>query len=74
MVRRTSGAIRFNIYKFSDELGLTSVEKVISKGDYFIASALFYLESVQRYEYRADTFSFWVPVTARAREFCSNWR
>ena len=42
------------------------------KSNDFVMDALFYFESVQRFEYRV--FSFGVPVTARAREFCSSWR
>ena len=48
------------------------MEKVISKRDDFVVNALFYFEPVQRFEYLSDMFSF--VVTARAREFCSNWR
>ena len=51
MIRRTSGANRFNIYKFSQVLGLRSMEKVISRRDDFIVTALFYFEPVQRFEY-----------------------
>ena len=40
----------------------------------FVVDALFYVEPVQRFEYRNDMFSFWVPVTARTREFCGRWR
>ena len=36
MIRRLSGASRFNIYKFSEVLGLISMEKIISKRDDFI--------------------------------------
>ena len=43
MIRRTSGASRFNIYKFSDVLGLGGMEKVVSKRDDFVVDALFYL-------------------------------
>ena len=73
MIRRTSRASRFNVYKFSEVLLLRSVEKVVCKGDDFIVDTLFYFEPVQRFEYRGARFSFGVPVTARAREFCSNW-
>ena len=74
MIGRTNGASRFNIYTFSEVLGLRSMEKVISKRDDFVVNALFYFESVQRFEYMGDMFSFRVPVTTRAGEFCSNWR
>ena len=74
MIGRTNGASRFNIYTFSEVLGLRSMEKVISKRDDSEVNAFFYFEPVQRFEYRGDMFSFGVPVTARAREFCSKWR
>ena len=48
------------------------MEKVVSKTDDFVVDALFYFEPVSRFEYQGDMFSFGVPVTARAREFCSN--
>ena len=50
------------------------MEKVVSKRYDFAVNVLFYFEPVQRFEYRGDVFSFGVQVTARAREFCSNWR
>ena len=50
------------------------MEKGVGKRDYFVMDALFYFEQVQRFEYRGDMFSFGVPVTARARYFCSSWR
>ena len=59
-----SGSSRFNICKFSELLGLISVE-VISKGDDFIMDALFYFEPVQQLEYMGDMFSF---------RGCSKWR
>ena len=74
MIERTSGASRFNIYKFYEVLGLRYMEKVIGKRDDFVVDALFYFEPVQRFDYRADMFSFGVPVTVRAKEFCSSWR
>ena len=74
MIGRTSGASRFNIDKFSEELGLRAMEKVINKRNDFVEDAFFYFEPVQRFEYRGDRFSFGVPVTARARAFYSNWR
>ena len=55
-------------------LGLRCMEKVIRKRDDFVMGVLFYFEPVQRFEYRNDMFNFGVPVTARAREFCSSWR
>ena len=67
--RRTSGACWFNIYKFSEVLGLLGLEKVISKRDYFVVGTLFYFEPVQKFEYRDDMFSFGAPVAARARAF-----
>ena len=73
MIGRTSGASRFNIYKFSEVLGLRSMEKVINKRDDFVVDALFYFEPVRRFEYSGDMFSFGVPVTGRAREFCKYW-
>ena len=53
---------------------MRSMEKVKSKRDGFVMDALLYFEPVQRFEYRGDVFSFGVPVTVQAREFCSNWR
>ena len=50
------------------------MERIISKRDDFVVDTLFYFKSVQRFEYRGDMFSFGVLVTARAREFCNNWR
>ena len=73
MIRRTSGASRFNIYKFSEVLGLQST-KVISKRDDFVLDVVFYFEPVQKFEYRGNMFSFGVPVIAGAMKFCSNWR
>ena len=69
MIRSTSGASRCNIYKFSQVLGLISMEKIISKRNGFVVDALFYFEPVQRFQCRRDTFSFGVPVTARVRSF-----
>ena len=74
MIRRTSGLSRFNIYKFSEVLGLRSMEKVVTKTN-FVMNALFYFESMQKSEYRGDIFSFFlIPFIARAREVCSNRR
>ena len=64
MIRRMSGASRFNIYKFSEVFGLISMEKVISKKDDFIADVLFYFESVERFDYRVICSVLGVPVTA----------
>ena len=50
MIRSTSGASRFNIYKFSKVLWLISMEEIISKRDNFIVNAHFYFEPVQRFE------------------------
>ena len=50
------------------------MERVVSKGDDFVVDTLFYFKPVQRFGYRGDMFSFGVLVTARAREFCNNWR
>ena len=74
MIGTMSEASRFNIYKFSEVLGWRSMMKVISKREDFVMDALFYFEPMQRFEYRGDKFSFEVPVAARAREFCCNWR
>ena len=73
-IGRTSEASRFNIDKFSEVLRLRYMEKVISKRDDFVVDALFYFEPAHRFECMGDMFSFGVSVTARAREFCSNWR
>ena len=48
MIRRTSVASRFNIYKFSEAVGLISMED-ISKRDYFVTDTLFYFEPVHRF-------------------------
>ena len=53
---------------------MRGMEKVISKKDEFVLDALFYFDPVQRFEYNNDMYFFFVPVTARARELCSNWR
>ena len=58
MIGRTSGASRFNIYKFYEVLGLRDMEKVVGKRDDFAMDALFYFEPVQRFEHRGDMFSF----------------
>ena len=50
------------------------MEKVVGKRDDFVVDALFYFEPVQRFEYRGYMFSFRVPVTVRAREFCCRWK
>ena len=50
------------------------MEKVISERDDLVGNALFYFMSVNRFKYRGDVFSFGVPVSAQAGEFCSNWR
>ena len=59
---------------FCEVLGLRGMEKVVSKRDDFKVDALFYFESVQRFEYRVICSVLRVLVTTRAREFCSNWR
>ena len=61
MIRRTSGASRFNIYKFSEVLGLITMEKIVNKRDDLIEDALIYFEQMQRFEYRGDMFSFKGP-------------
>ena len=58
MIRRISGAMRFDIYRFSELLRFRSMEKTISERDDFIVDVLFYFEPVQRFEYRSDVFSF----------------
>ena len=74
MIGRRSGAKTFNTDKFSEVLGLRGIEKIVSKRNDLVVDALFYFEPLQRFEYRADMFSFRVPDTARTRKFCSNWR
>ena len=77
MIGRTSGACRFNIGKFSEVLELRGMDKVISKRYDFIVDALFCFEPVPRFEYRVICSVLegrGILVTARAREFCSNWR
>ena len=49
MIGKTTGARRFNIYTFSEVLGLRSLKKVIGKRDDFVVDALFYFEPVQRF-------------------------
>ena len=66
MIKRMNGSSRFNIYKLSEELGLRNMKKVIGKRYDFAVDALFYFESVQRFQYSGDMFSLGVPVTARA--------
>ena len=50
------------------------MERIVSKGDDFVVDTFFYFKPVQRFEYRGDMFSFGGLATARAREFCNNWR
>ena len=38
----------------------TVIPLVVSKRDDFVVDVLFYFETVQRFEYRGDMFSFWV--------------
>ena len=57
MIRRTSEAGKFNIYMFSEVLGLRSMEKIISKRVDFMVDALFHFEPLQRFEYWDDMFS-----------------
>ena len=54
MIRRASGTRPFNIYKLSEVFGMRSMEKVISKRNYFVVHALFRFEPVPRFEYRGD--------------------
>ena len=58
MIRRKSGANRFNIYNFSVLMRLNSVLNIISKRDDSIVDALSYFEAVQRFEDRGDILSF----------------
>ena len=44
MIRRTSEASRFNIYKFFSVLGLIKMVKVRSKRNDFVVDVLFYFE------------------------------
>ena len=74
MIGRKSAASRFNTDKISEVLELRGMKKVVSKRDNFVVLALFYSELLQRFKYGGDMFSFGVPITARAKEFCSNWR
>ena len=48
MIRRTSGVWRFKMYKFSEVLGLRSMN---------VLDALFYFEPMRIFEYRDDVFS-----------------
>ena len=58
MIRRTNGASRFNIDKFSEVLGLCGMERIVSKTDDFVVDALFHFEPVQRFEYRGYMSNF----------------
>ena len=51
MIGITSGTSRFSIDKYSEVLGLRSMEKVISNRDDFVVDVLFHFEPVQRFEY-----------------------
>ena len=51
MIGRTSGASRFNIDKFSEVLGLSGLERIVSKGDDFVVDTLFYFKPVQSFEF-----------------------
>ena len=70
MIRRMSGASRFNIFKFSEVLGLITMEKIMRKRGDFIVDVLCYFEPVQKFEYRVTCSVLEVPVTVW--EFCSN--
>ena len=49
------------------------MERIVSKGDDFVVDTLFYFKPVQLST--GVIFSvLGVLVTARAREFCNNWR
>ena len=50
------------------------MERIVSKGDDFVVDTLFYFKPVERFEYRGICSVLEVVVTARAREFCNNWR
>ena len=49
------------------------MEKVVGKRDDFLVDELIYFEPVQSFEYRVICSVLGVPVTARAKEFCSSW-
>ena len=51
MIRRTSGASRCNIDKFSEVLGLRDMEKVAGKKDDFVVDVLSLFGPVQRFEF-----------------------
>ena len=48
MVRRTSGVSRFNIYKFSEVLGLIGMVKIVSKTGHFRTHALLYFQLINQ--------------------------
>ena len=73
MIGRTSGASRFNIDKFSEVLGLRCMEKVVGKRDDFVMDAL-YFSQCRDLSIGVIWSVLWVPVTARAKKFCSSWR
>ena len=67
MIGRTSGASKFNIHKFSEELGLRGMEKVVSTMDDFVIDRLFYLSQCR--DLSAWVICLvWVSVIAPARE------
>ena len=74
MIGRTSGASRFNIDKFSEVLGLQGMEKVIGNRDDSVVDALFYLSQCRDLSIEVICSVLGVPVTVRAKEFCSSWR
>ena len=73
MIGRTSGASRFNIYTFVKVLKLRGMEKVMSIIDDFVVRDSI-LSQCRDLSAWVICSVFVVPVTARAREFCSNWR
>ena len=49
------------------------MERIVSKGDDFVVDALFYFEQCRDLRKGVICSVLGVLVTARAREFCSNW-
>ena len=74
MIGRTSGASRLNIDKCLEVLGLRGMEKFVGNRDDFVVDTLFYFEQFRDLSTGVICSVLGVPVTARAREFCSSWK
>ena len=74
MIGKTSGANRFNMDKFSEIVGLQGIKKVLSKRDDFVVLFSSILSQCRDLSTGVICSVLGFPVTARASEFCSNWR